>query len=368
MKTQNLSCIALVLFLLACSGERQELAPSGQVTGPSNTLMLTDSQIRLANVTLQKAAQKPIGQTVVINARVAADQDLTEVISSRVGGRLEKLYVKETGRPVSKGEPLYEVYSEILLTLAREYLLARQQYEQLGASEPRYESFLKSAEKKLLLYGLSESQIENIALSKAAQQRVTFLAPVSGVVSEIAVAEGQYVQEGTQLYKIDNFTKVWVEAELYPGETEFIRYGDRVKVEVAGFENSPAQATVNYLSPEFESNTQITLLRAVLDNPDLKFKPGTQAQVFFSHSAKKAITLPVDAIIRNGKGAHVYIQSGTNTFEPRMVKTGIEDVEQVEITDGVKEGEIVAVTGAYLLYSELVLRKGSDPMAGHSHH
>jgi membrane fusion protein, copper/silver efflux system len=50
-----------------------------------------------------------------------------------------------------------------------------------------------------------------------------------------------------------------------------------------------------------------------------------------------------------------------------MVKTGIENADQVEIIEGLDEGEKVVVTGAYLLYSEFILKKGKNPMAGHSH-
>ncbi len=92
-----------------------------------------------------------------------------------------------------------------------------------------------------------------------------------------------------------------------------------------------------------------------------------QAQVLFTHSARNALSVPVDAVIRDGKGSHVYVESGKNTFEPRMVKTGIEDFDQVEILEGLKENDVIAATGAYLLYSEFVLKKGSDPMAGHHH-
>jgi Cu(I)/Ag(I) efflux system membrane fusion protein len=108
-------------------------------------------------------------------------------------------------------------------------------------------------------------------------------------------------------------------------------------------------------------------MRASLSNPDQKYKPGMQAQVFFSHSSKKALTIPVDAVIRDGNGTHVYIQKGLNTFRPQMVETGIEDFDKVEITKGLADGDTVAVTGAYLLYSEIILKKGTDPMAGHSH-
>lgn len=68
--------------------------------------------------------------------------------------------MKETGRVVRSGEPLYELYSETLLTLQREYLLAKEQYETLGKDEPRYASFLKASERKLLLYGLTKKQVE----------------------------------------------------------------------------------------------------------------------------------------------------------------------------------------------------------------
>ena len=105
-------------------------------------------------------------------------------------------------------------------------------------------------------------------------------------------------------------------------------------------------------------------MRAKIENPGLQFKPGQQAQVLFTHSSKEAIAIPTDAVIRDGKGAHVYVQSGPAIFRPRMVKTGAEGFDQVEITEGLSEGDTVAVTGAYLLYSEIILKKGGDPMAG----
>ena len=333
----------------------------------SNDLMLSDSQLKLANVTVQKVSIKPVGQTLVINARLAENEDLTEVISSRSAGRIEKLFVKETGRMVKAGEPLYELYSESLLTLQREYLLAKEQYESLGKDEPRYESFLKASERKLLLYGLSKKQVETLAQSKAVQQRISFLAPAGGIVSEIQVTEGQYVNEGTILYRVENINQLWLEAELYPNEAVLVKTGDTLTVRVSGLESTPLEAKVVFLSPEYRANTQITVIRALIQNPALKFKPGMQAQVLFTHSSRNAIAIPVDAVIRDGKGTHVYIETGTNTFQPRMVKTGLEDFEQVEITEGLQPGDRIAVTGAYLLYSEIILKKGTDPMAGHTH-
>lgn len=344
-----------------------DLVKVDKTQSTSGDLMLSDSQVKLANVTTQKVSVKAIGQTLVINARLAENEDLTEMISSRVAGRIEKLYVKETGRVVRAGEPLYDLYSESLLTLQREYLLAKEQYETLGNGEPRYASFLKSAERKLLLYGLTQQQIVRLDQAKSIQQRITFVAPAGGIVSEVMAAEGQYVAEGAPLYQLENINQLWVEAELYPNEAGVLKPGDKLTVRINGYESEMKEATVNFMSPEYRANTQITLVRAIIDNPDMKWKPGMQAQALFTHSPRKTIAIPVDAVIRDGKGTHVYVETASNTFQPRRVKTGVEDFDLVEITEGLQEGERIAVSGAYLLYSEIILKKGIDPMASHNH-
>jgi Cu(I)/Ag(I) efflux system membrane fusion protein len=344
-----------------------DLVPANKSGSSSNSdLMLTDSQMRLANITTQKVTMQPIGQTALVNGRLVENEELSQVISSRAAGRIEKLYVKETGRIIQKGEPLYQLYSEVVLILQKEYLLAKDQFETLGSTETRYKSFFDAAKRKLLLYGLSANQIQKLGESKTVQASITFLSPATGVVKEISAQEGQYVSEGTTIMRIEDIHQLWLEAELYPSETSLAKVGDKIDVKVSGYQHEKVEATINFLSPEYRANSQIMIMRASLPNPGLKYKPGMQAQVFFSHSSKNGLALPVDAVIRDGKGAHVYLQQGLNTFRPVMVRTGIEDFEKVEITDGLAEGDTVAVTGAYLLYSEIILKKGTDPMAGHS--
>lgn len=356
-----------ILFLIGCSEGGNKLAGSQQsVTPTSSDLMLTDTQMRLANITTQKVSLQSIGQTIVINGRFVANEERTNVISSRATGRIEKLFIKETGRSVTKGEPLYELYSETLLTLQQEYLLAKEQYETLGKSESRYQSFLKSSEKKLLLYGLTEKQVQQLAMSKSATPRITFLSPASGVITEVTASEGQYLPEGGALYKLEDLTQLWLEAELYPQESGLVSLGDAIEARING-ESNPVKATVTFLSPEYRANTQLVIMRAVIPNTSLTLKPGMQAQVVFSHSARKVLAIPANAVIRSEKGAHVYVQTDINTFQPRKVKTGLEDFINVEIAEGLKENEVIAVSGAYLLYSELILKKGADPMSAHTH-
>ena len=129
----------LLIGLFACSQENKqpEQVASAEMKPASNALMLTESQIKLGNISTQIVTKQSIGQTLPVNARLVANEELTEVISSRATGRIEKLFVKEAGRMVNKGEPLYELYSESLLTFQKEYLLALEQFKSMKALDNR---------------------------------------------------------------------------------------------------------------------------------------------------------------------------------------------------------------------------------------
>ncbi len=331
----------------------------------NGSIMLSESQIKLANISTTLTRLENMGENTLLTGRLVVDEEQTEVVSSRVQGRIEKLYFKQTGQEVKQGQPLYDIYSETLLTLQQEYLLARRQVEEL--KEQRYKSFVISSEKKLLLLGMTRQQIEKLTSEKVTSSRITFYSPTSGVIARIDATEGQYVSEGSGLYRIDKLDNVWIESELYPGEAALVKVGDTIKVKINGFENIPVVGKVTFLSPEYRQGSQIITLRAIIDNPKQAFLPGMQATVILSHSEKKVVALPSDAVIRDAKGSHVWILEKDGAFSPRMVTTGLENYQKVEITNGVAENENVVITGAYLLYSELVLKKGGDPMAGHHH-
>lgn len=355
------------VMLLGCkeqTKETSEVAHTHQVA-LSNELMLSESQIALANIKTQNAGAGVLEKGTTVNARLVSNEELTEMVSARVQGRLEKLFVKETGKPIRKGDPLYEIYSESLLTLQNDFLLAQAQYEEF--KNARYEEYLKSARKKLILYGLTEQQVDALGKTKVVQTRVTFLSPATGIIEEISVAEGQYVEEGDVLYKLENTSKLWVEAELYPGESNGIQVGSQITIVVNGFENKSVQSKVLFVSPEYRANTQIMIIRASLDNESRQWKSGMQAQVLLKSTHTNSISVPVEAVIRDQQGAYVFIKTGENTFAPRSVITGIENFSSIEIKEGISGGEQLVVSGAYLLYSELILKNGNETLVHIQH-
>ncbi len=176
-----------MLPLISCEEKKQtgHVHDAPQTAVPNQgDLMLSDTQIRLANITTQVMTMQPIGETILANGRLLANEELSNVVSSRVPGRIERLYFKESGLNVKKGEPLYTLFSESLLTLQKEFLLAKEQFESLGTTEKRYRSFYDASRKKLLLYGMTEAQIRELEASKQTKPAITFAAPASGVISE----------------------------------------------------------------------------------------------------------------------------------------------------------------------------------------
>lgn len=327
--------------------------------GDKNELILMDSQVQLANITTMQIAAGNFGTSKVLNARLVTNPELSEVISSRYAGRIERLFVKETGRQVSRGQALFQIYSEQLQTLQQDYLLQVKQAEAFPG-ENIYVTLREAARNKLRLFGYSNARIGSLARGNKISPLVTVNATASGVVQELSVSEGQYVSEGSPVMRLENFSQLWVEADVYPGEASSIKVGTPVKVSVNGFPDLEQTVRINFISPQIDPSTQILKVRGPIQSQG-KLQPGMQATVLLNTAKiNDAVALPLNAVIRDGKGAHVWIKTGKNTFAPKMVTTGQEDADQIIITSGLENVNEVVVSGAYLLSSEYILKKGSD--------
>ncbi|WP_316632620.1 efflux RND transporter periplasmic adaptor subunit [uncultured Flavobacterium sp.] len=327
-------------------------------------LILGASQRALANLTTMKVGENEFSNSSRLNGRLVTNPEQTVYVSSRVAGRIEVLYVKETGVPIRKGQPLYKIYSEQLSSLQQEYLVATAQVSSFP-EDKRFYQMKNAAKQKLLLYGQSEAQLSDLVKKQKVSPYVTYFARNSGIIAELSVTEGQYVAEGSSIMKLEDYDRLWVEADIYPSDADKIRTGQKVQVIVSGYEDEPQTMTVDFINPALQTSKQIMQLRGTIPNPNNQWQVGLQAIVLLpSFKQKKILTLPVDAVIRDGHGIHVWVEIEKGKYQPRMVFIGDETFDEVEITDGLKNGETVVVSGAYLLYSEFVLKKGKNPMSG----
>lgn len=336
-------------------------------TNVSDNLTLNESQRALANVTTDTIKTGSFSSFKQLNGRLVVNPEQTEFVSSRVAGRLENLFVKETGVPVRKGQTLYTIYSEQLAALQQEYLIALAQIEAFPGDD-KFRQLADGARQKLLLYGQTDGQLQQLRSKKQPSPFISYASPVDGVVAEMFVTEGQYVGEGSAIMRVEGYNNIWVEADLYPAEASLVKNGDRVNVSIAGSNLEPQSMKVEFIAPALQTGSQLLTIRGSISNPGNQLKAGMQALVEIPVSnTSNAITLPVDAIIRYQKGAHVWKEISNGKFAPVMVETGVDNFNRVEIVKGINVGDVVVTSGAYLLYSEFVLKKGKDPMAGHNH-
>jgi Cu(I)/Ag(I) efflux system membrane fusion protein len=331
------------------------------VAGAKNELMLSDSQIQLANVKTMPISTSSFSSSKVLNGRLIVNPERSAIITSRYSGRVDRLFVREIGIRIKRGQALFQIYSEELQTLQQDYLL---QLKQVAAfpNEKIYASLRDAAKNKLILFGMSESQIKSLNSESKTSPLLTVFSSESGTVTELNIAEGQYVVQGTQLLKLENFDQLWLEMDVYPSEVAELKIGTNIKAIINGIDQAEHNLYIDFIAPQIDPSSQILKVRARINNSG-NLQSGMQASVFLPFSEiKNGISLPIDALIRDERGSHVWVKIGDNTFSPRIVKTGAESEDQIIIISGLEGAKEVVISGAYLLSSEFLLKKGVDPM------
>lgn len=329
-----------------------------------NEVQLSDQQIQLGNISTDTIRSGMIGDQMVLTATLNADQRNINAVSARVMGRIERLYFKNLGDYVSKGDKLFDIYSEELNNAKQEYILALEKQKTLDNPLIDFTALLQSAKNKLLLWGLSEIQIQEIAVRKTTTTLTTFYSPVAGYVTTLDIREGEYAMEGGTIVRIADLSTLWAEAQVYTSQLSQIDNNAIASVQFPDLPGKQTTGKIEFMNPEINPQTRITLLRVNVANAEKLLKPGMPAYVTIKGKQVNTLTLPSDAVLRTGTGASVWVQTGNHTFKSRMVEIGMEDGERVEIKSGLQSGDIVVITGAYLLNSEFIFKKGSNPMEG----
>jgi membrane fusion protein, copper/silver efflux system len=332
--------------------------------GPkSDELQLSDQQIQLGSILADTIGKGVIGNETVLTATLNYDQKKLTSVSSRVMGRVDKLYHKNVGDYIKKGEPLMDVYSEELNNAKQEYLLALERRKVLDNLLIDFDEVIKSAKTKLMLWGMSENQINALANSNTAKLTTTVYSNQSGYITELNIQEGEYIAEGGLVIQLADLSTLWAEAQIYTSQYSQINRNGSVSVQFPDI-GKEIKGKIEFVNPEISSDKRLNLLRVTIPNQGNRLRPGMSAYVVLKGGQRNVLSLPMDAVIRDANGATVWVQTGRNTFKNKMVTVGMESDNRIEITYGLSQGEVVVTRGAYLINSEFIFRRGSSPMAG----
>ncbi|MEP6726679.1 MAG: efflux RND transporter periplasmic adaptor subunit [Bacteroidota bacterium] len=343
---------------------KMELIAVNKSANATDEIELNDQQILLGNIQVDTIRIGSIGEQLVLGATLNFDQQKENAISSRVMGRVDKLYFKNIGDYVSKGAKLFDLYSEELNNAKQEYLLELEKQKTLDNSIVDFTQLVGAAKNKLLLWGMSEAQIEELQKNKKAIPLTTVYSNASGYITSLDIKEGDYVQEGGSVMKLSDLSILWAEAQVYASQLAGIDKSSQVIVQFPDLQGKDVKGKIEFINPEINPDTRINLIRVPIPNPGNQLKPGMQAYVVIINQGNKSMSLPSDAVIHDSKGASVWVQTNTHTFKYRMIETGSENSDRIEIRSGLQEGDIVVISGAYLLNSEYIFKKGTNPMEG----
>lgn len=348
-----------------CPVCKMELTPARKSSGTvMDEIELSEQQVQLGNILMDTIRSGPIGDQVVLNATLNFDQLNENAVSSRVMGRVEKLYFKNIGDHVSKGTKLFDLYSEELNNAKQEYLLQLEKQKTLDNSVIDFNQLIESAKNKLLLWGMSEFQIMELTKNKKADPLTSFYSNAGGYITAMDVKEGDYVTEGGTVVRLADLSTLWAEAQVYSSQLSFIDKDGQAIVQFPDMQGKEVKGKIEFLNPEINADTRINLVRVTIPNPGNLLKPGMQAYVIIKNREHSSLSLPTDAVIRDSRGASVWVQISGHKFKYKMVEIGLENNDRVEIKSGLKDGDVVVISGAYLLNSEYIFKIGSTPMEG----
>src|SRR5258705_5216512 len=256
---------------------------------------LSEQQVQLGNIRMDTIRNGSIGDQMVLTATLNFDQKKENAVSSRVMGRIEKLYYKNIGDYVSKGTKLFDLYSEELNNAKQEYLLALEKQKTLDNSVIDFSQLVQSAKNKLLLWGMSESQIVELSKNKKATPLTSFYSNISGYIASLDIKEGDYVTEGGTIVLLADFSTLWAEAQVYSSQLSSIDKGGQAIVQFP--EGKEVQGKIEFINPEINPDTRINLIRVSIPNPGNQLKPGMQAYFIIKNREHKSLSLPTDAVI-----------------------------------------------------------------------
>lgn len=325
---------------------------------------VTHEELRSGTITIDAQRRQMIGvRTDVVGEQELAKQiravgivtwDETRLtdVTLKYRGWIGRVFADYTGKRVEEGEPLFEIYSPELFTAQQEYLDS--------LSSQRMGGLLESTRNRLLLWDMTESQINALGQRGKPQKYVSILSPATGTIIEKRFVAGSAVDAGQQLYRIVDLSSLWVEAELYESELAMIEEGQQVRLTVSYLPGRTVTGVVSYIYPYLDAQTRRGRVRIEVPNPDGTLKPQMYANVSFEASLGKRLVVPEDAILYGGKNNIVFLDLGEGRLRPQRIQTGVRAGPWVEVVDGLSSGDVIVTSGNFLIASESKLKSGID--------
>jgi multidrug efflux pump subunit AcrA (membrane-fusion protein) len=367
------------------------------ITEDLSRLLKSPNETVVSSIKTVKGEFKSVPMTVEALGVVTYDTRAIYSIAARIGGRLEKIYLKYPYQPVKKGQKIAEIYSPELLTAQRELLY-------LIENDPGNEQLILGAKRKLELLGLSDGQIKNLVSRGEPENTFTLFSPYNGYLitdgsppqapsnmntaprtsgsgmSDMGGAsstasqpgqaannntsaspllrEGNYISAGATLFKVVNTSALRIELDLPGEQAGAVRVGD--KVALASGEAKEEIASVDLVQPFFSEGQNFVKIRAYTNKTD-GLQIGQLVRAHLNLISKESIWVPRESTLDLGTQTVVFLKD-KGVFRPQGVTTGLRSDRLVEIKTGLASSDEIAANAHYLVDSESFVKPANKKL------
>ncbi len=325
-------------------------------TGPG--IKISPEVVHNLGVRTQKAENSRLWKRIDAVGYIGYDEDLLSHIHLRTDGWIEQLSVRSEGERVQKGDRLFNLYSPALVNAQEEFV------QVLRSGNTR---LVSASRERMFALGISKDLIRKIEKDRKIRQTIPIYAPQAGIVSDLPVGEGMYVKPAMRVMTLADLSSVWLLADVYEKQSAWVKTGQSAEVTLSYQPGKTWEGVVEYIYPELDPKTRTLKVRIRFENEDEALKPNMYAQVrIYGGGTEVGTIIPLPALIRSGEEDRVMVAMGEGRFDARVVTTGIESGDWIQILSGLKPGEEVVVSAQFMLDSEASLkastmRMGSKP-------
>lgn len=333
---------------------------------------LTAAQERALGVVYTTVRRDSMSRTIrTVGSIQAAEPNVVDV-TPKIDGFVEELFVDFTGDSVRSGQPLLSLYSPRLVAAQEELLTAKRLASQIdttaGEAWRSAQEMLQAARRRLAYWDITPDQIQRIEETGETRKALTLVSPVTGIVLEKGVIEGQQVMPGARLYRLADLSEVWVEGEVFEQDLQFVRVGAQAHIEVAAYPGEHLMGRVSFVYPTVDVQSRTNRVRATVSNRDARLKPGMFATIFFdARIGDDVLVVPVDAVVVTGERNLVFVRDADGMLGPREIVLGARAGDRVQILSGLREGETIVASANFLVDAESRLASTGAGMPGMQH-
>lgn len=296
---------------------------------------------QLFNKKLIKVKEEEVGKTKDFYGKLLLDETQVVDIVSRFDGYITKLNANKTFMKINKGDTLFSLYSDKVLSIKKE----------LNVFQNINKKLYKSSLEKLEALDISKNEIQRIIKTKNIKD-IRVKAKMNAVVLKKNVNNGSYVKKGKLLLQLANLEKLWFVASIYQNDINFLKDEMSALIYVDGFSQA-IKSKVDYIYPFVNKKTKTVDVRFLIDNASLNFYPNMFAKVKLRSTKKTMLTLPKSAVLSKADKHYVF-KFVNEEFIPILVEANRLSTYKYEIIEGLEKDDEVVNNALFLLDSDAV--------------